>query len=105
LAVSGYIWVKEGAVVLGLQKPMAKAKALAATIYWAHGEEFFITSGIEGNHSDGSLHPFGYAIDFKPPKTNKDKIHKELIKAFSGEPYDIVLHGKPIHYHLEFDPK
>jgi len=64
-----------------------------------------ITSGLDGVHGKGSLHPKGKALDFRTndwPQGKAEWITAEIIKAL-GKQYDVVYEGD--HLHVEFDPK
>lgn len=66
------------------------------------GEEAVITSACEGNHSPGSLHYSGDAIDFRKAKKAFSEIVASLKKSL-GSNYDVVSEGD--HLHVEWDPK
>ena len=96
--------LKEGASLVGLQIEMRQVLIRGDAIYHKHGEELWITSGTEGEHSPASLHPFGYALDLR---TRFFGI--EQTKAVAGElrealpnAYDVVLH-EGSHIHVEYD--
>ena len=109
MAIKGYIWIKQGAVVDNLKKPITRAIQISSNIYFSNGYSLFITSGEEGNHSAGSLHYVNLAFDSYPAKIIRpnpreieyfnNKIGREL-----GKDYDLVDH-KGSHIHIEFDPK
>ncbi len=67
------------------------------------GKESYITHTDDGIHSPASLHPYGYAIDYRikhipkeKPKMIVENIKKELPKGF-----DVILHKT--HIHIEWD--
>lgn len=94
---------KEGVVLAGLQLPMRIVLCEAAMIWRQHGQELVITSALDGVHSPGSLHPFGYAVDlrtryFKPSEAIA--IGEELYRALP-EGYDVIPYKT--HIHVEYD--
>lgn len=93
--------LKEGVVLAGLQIEMRPVMQQAALI-WGHQGKYNlrITSGTEGSHSVGSLHPYGLALDIELPPQPGLAI-SELKKAL-GCGYDVILEGD--HVHVEYDP-
>jgi len=89
---------KEG-VVGDLQIVVVKCKGRIARLYQSEGLDLMITSKRDGNHSLGSLHPDGWAFDFR-------QLGVELseIKEAAGKGFDVVRsnHGA---VHVEYDPK
>lgn len=64
-----------------------------------------LTSARDGQHSYGSLHYAGQALDFDEPSWNGDEMRAaaEIIESrLSGE-YDVVSEGS--HIHIEWQPK
>lgn len=74
--------------------------------------ECFVTSITNGNHSRGSLHYIGHAVDFdivpEPSKEIINQIEYDL-KHYLTVEYDVVpeYHGDGSfsHFHVEFQPK
>ena len=95
------IWKKID-VAGDLQPVMAKARGKVADVFERHGEDLFITAQRDGIHSNGSLHPEGLAMDFRPPMTNHNTMYREIVHAV-GPAFDLVTEGN--HWHLEYDPK
>lgn len=91
------IWYKQGAVG-DLSVPMRKALGRIAKMAQANGEDVFVTSIRDSNHSLGSLHYDGNAVDIRP--LNKTPISDIRIKL--GIDFDIV--DEHNHWHIEFDP-
>ena len=73
-------------------------------VYKDIGAPCILTSGMDGTHSEGSLHYRGLAWDFRiwNVKDVPDLV-KRLKKALDPMYYDVVLEGD--HIHLEYDPK
>ena len=57
--------IKEGVVLAGLQLPMRRASIEADKIWRNLGQELVVTAGLDGAHSAGSLHYYGYALDLR----------------------------------------
>jgi len=91
--------LKEGVILAGLQPEMRSVKKHAGLIWKKHGQECVITSGLDREHSDGSLHPFGLALDFRTNYFGKDQVEvvaQELREAL-GQGYQIVVEATHIH--------
>ena len=88
----------------GLQLPMRKVLIEADRVWAAHGQELVITSGLDGCHSPGSLHPMGYAVDLRlryfTSRTKQTEVCNELRLALSTD-YQVIQHRT--HAHVEFD--
>lgn len=71
-----------------------------------------ITSGVEGQHSEKSLHYVGYAFDFVliGIKGGTDilveyrRIADALAKALELD-FDVVMETAKLHLHVEYQPK
>lgn len=93
----GQVWLKQG-VVGELSREMRRAVGVLSKLYANEGLDLFITSVQEGNHSAGSLHYDGRAIDFR-----KASITLQQVKTAVGPGYDCV--DEADHFHVEWDPK
>ncbi len=75
--------------------------------YWLAGDPTVrLTSGIEGEHGEKSLHYSMRAFDFDPvqPRHPTDvQGTYTKIKAELGPHYDVLMEGN--HLHVEHDPK
>ncbi len=94
---------KQGVVLAGLQFPMRIVLIKAASIWEQNGQELVITSTLDGVHSPGSLHPYGYAVDLRTRYFERlvaIQVEFELQNALSVE-YDVILHKT--HIHVEYD--
>jgi hypothetical protein len=77
------------------------------------GHESLLTSGMDGDHSDLSLHYQGLGWDLRTRHSNSQtgKFHsKRVLNAVAkqlrlllGADYDVVVEAT--HIHIEFDPK
>jgi hypothetical protein len=77
-----------------MRKGLGKVASLAAS----KGEDVFVTSIRDSNHSLGSLHYDGNAVDIRPLHT----VTIDDIKVELGIDFDVV--DETNHWHLEFDP-
>jgi hypothetical protein len=98
------IKIKEGATIAGLDLRMRPAMIAAAKVYNRYGFALTITCGLDGEHSAGSMHYYGLAIDLRTrffvgiiePKVVADKIQEIL-----GSSFDVILHST--HIHIEYN--
>jgi hypothetical protein len=97
--------IKEGVKLQGLRLVMRPVLIAAEEAWQANGQELVVTSTTEGTHSAGSLHPYGYAVDFRTRYfSNAEKrnvvqlLHDKLVKY--GGMYRIITHNT--HIHVEF---
>jgi hypothetical protein len=56
--------IKDG-VIMSSQRVMRKVLIKADELWREYDEELVVTSGIDGTHSAGSYHYYGYAYDFR----------------------------------------
>jgi hypothetical protein len=94
--------IKPG-VVLPDKLEMRQVLINAEQIWKAQGVELWVTSGMEGEHSAGSLHPYGYALDLRSSYFSEEtakEVAKEL-KDSLCKGYDVV--AEKTHIHAEFD--
>lgn len=101
--------VKPGAVVPSTPE-MDYAKRIVATVWGNHDRTATITSGIDGEHREDSLHYSGLALDFrtKDLPANLKLIMVSEVSDMLGSQYDVMLEyvGSPNeHLHIEFDPE
>lgn len=97
--------IKAGVRVLGMRPEMLLAVIAAESIWQKRGVEAVITSCIDGDHSKGSRHYAGCALDFRTsnlPAGSWQEVRDELAGAMEGD-FDVVLEKD--HIHVEFDPK
>lgn len=96
--------IKEGASLQGLDIRMRLALIEADRIWKNSGEELVITAGLDGEHSAGSLHYYGFAIDCRTRYFSDEEVNavaRLLHIALDQEGYDIVVHKT--HIHIEYD--
>jgi len=103
---------KDGVSPDGVQIPAIRIIVAAAGVYATFGlTHVTVTSITDGNHSDGSLHYKGLAVDLRTrhdkggaqwPDHVKECIASRL-RLKLGDDYDVVVEGT--HIHAEYDPK
>lgn len=94
---------KEDVTLAGLDIRMRPALIAADKIWKAYGQELVITAGLEGEHSAGSLHYYGLAIDLRNKyftETEKRAVLSELATAL-GSSFQVIEHST--HIHVEYD--
>lgn len=93
--------IKSGVILNGLQTPMRKVLINAEAIWKELGQELVITSGLEGTHSAGSLHYYGYAVDLRTRYFDLDQIDQAANALITklGYGYTVVVHETHMHIH------
>ena len=94
----------------GIQPEMVLAMTMVHEWCRVREWDMWVFSIMEGKHSAGSLHYVGYAFDFWPDQAERDAFSfgKETviqIKTLLGQDFDVVFEVKPLHIHVEFQPK
>ena len=98
--------IKEGVSLQGLKLVMRPVLQIAERIWRNNGQELVVTSGTDSTHSAGSLHYYGYALDFRTryfdPVGEVHKVFKELSDDLRkvNKDYCVVIH--PTHIHVEY---
>ena len=95
--------VKDGVQLRDLQLEI-RIVLKAAEIIWAqHGQELVVTSTADGVHSAGSLHPYGYAVDFRIDYFGA--VVQDLVahKLRAALPAGYQVYREATHIHIEFD--
>ncbi len=99
--------IKPGVELPDLTDPnIARIVEVVVAVYARHGLEAVMTSGLDGEHSAGSLHYRGQAIDWR--RWGADAIGvmpaiADAVRQELGPRYDVVL--EQTHLHTEFDPR
>jgi len=98
------ICIKDGVDFSLLQPKLVTAIVTAARYFDQLDAACVITSGRDGKHMNGSLHPTGYAADLRTRNMStaqqerlRDDLQDEL-----GQDYDRVIESD--HLHIEYDP-
>jgi len=97
--------IKDGVSMVGIQKAMRPVLINADAIWRTHGHELVITAVCGGEHSAGSLHYYGEAVDLRTRYFGKDQTRAvaAVLRDAIGSDYDVVVHKS--HIHVEYDPK
>jgi hypothetical protein len=89
----------------GIQPQIVAAFPIIESVFLSFGKESILTSGTEGQHMAGSLHPKGLAADWRihhVPQAMHAQLIEKLQKAL-GKEFQVILELD--HAHVEFDPK
>ena len=99
--------IKTGVNVRGIQPEILLARIVAGEIFARYGADAIITSGLEGKHKKTSKHYKGQAIDLRVRHIDRRlwPVVTEALKKALGPQYDVILEGRKLHIHIEFDPK
>lgn len=103
--------IKDGAKIEGLDIRMRPVLVAADNVWRRNGQELVVTSGLDGEHSAGSFHYYGRAVDFRVRyfdlatrqavvRQLKDAI-QERVHPYERKRYQVVL--KSDHMHVEYD--
>ena len=99
--------LKEGVILAGLDIRMRPALIVAEEVYKKYDRAgAFITAGLDGTHSAGSLHYYGLAIDLRILH-EIDFSDEELplvvtdLRRSLGLAFQVKLHST--HIHIEYD--
>ena len=83
----------------GLQLPMREVLKQANWLWKKHGQELVVTSALDGEHSAGSLHYYGYAVDFRT-RYFSDLKSQEIVQELQrilGDDYTVIFEVNHIH--------
>jgi len=97
--------LKEGVNLDGLHYRMIDALPVLSAIFYAHGQDLWITSANDSH--DGGLHPLGRGLDLRTRFWDNETAWKVLgaVRQALGRGYDCILEENPPHIHIEWDPK
>lgn len=95
--------IKEGVIMTGLQIQMRAVLKHANIIWKGKGHELVITSALDGTHSAGSYHYFGYALDLRNRYFNtiQKKEVVRMLKDALGPDYTVI--GEHTHVHVQYN--
>lgn len=98
--------IKPGASLQGLNIIMRPVLVHADRIWKKYGQELVVTCGTDGEHSAGSLHYYGFALDLRTNYFTQDEkaiVESELANALAqyGNRFQVIPH--PTHIHVEHD--
>ena len=90
--------IKEGVIIQGLSIRMRPVLIAASKIWEELGEELVITCALDGDHSPGSLHYYGLAVDLRTRYFSEYEAQKAFTRLTEELPdYVIVLEESHIH--------
>ncbi len=96
----------DGVSLVGLRPEMLFGHSIVIEVFRDLGHEtLHITSIRDGQHSKGSRHYIGLAIDYDViglDKSDFESIAEEIRARLTTE-FDVIVHTG--HIHVEFDPK
>ena len=99
--------IKSGVILAGLHLKMRPALLNADRIWWEHGQELVVTSGLEGEHSAGSWHYYGLAVDFRTRYFEDDvkqQVFEALVKSLlDDDNFTVVFKASPPHIHVQYE--
>ncbi len=111
------IYYKDGVRIRGTCPEVLEAQHVVEQVFAEHGFDLIITSGLEGSHSNTSLHYVGHARDYKSKhisSVEKKLLIRDEVKARLAPlgDFDFLLEdlgddgpeGNE-HFHLEYQPK
>lgn len=91
-------------------RELRRAFPIVEEVWHSFGQvDVWVTCGPEGEHSPGSCHGCGDAVDLRSrffSDEQKERIASEVRAKLATEyprQFDFVLEGD--HFHLEYDPK
>lgn len=93
--------------LIGIRPEMSAAFPIIESVFVGMGSEAILTSGTEGEHKAGSLHPGGLATDWRSRHIREDLKQVVLVRLQKAlqKQFQVLLEKNPEHFHIEFDPK
>lgn len=93
--------IKQGASIQGIHPCMRKALIECDRVMRKYGVPFVITSGLDGTHSAGSLHYYGFAIDVRTRELGiyLNRAYNDIKNSLPE--FDVVLESNHIHIENE----
>jgi len=97
------IKLKEGVIMAGLKLPMQKVLIEANYLWTVMGKDLVIASALDGEHSAGSYHYYGYALDFRTTHLTQDQALQlvKQLKEVLPSAYTVIWHKT--HIHVQFN--
>lgn len=98
--------LKEGVQLAGLDIRMRPVLVVADRIWKEHyrPEGVTITSGLDGCHSPGSLHYYGFALDLRTRYFDSEElesVYNSLRRDLDFRKFDVIRCAT--HIHVEYD--
>lgn len=90
----------------GIQPVMQEVLVTADRLYRKQGVHATITSALDGTHSAGSAHYYGYAVDFRIWSLGKGykakaKVLADKLQTVLGHRFYVLLEKDHIHVNLK----
>ena len=91
--------IKEGVIMQGLQLEMREVLKCADQVWKSLKQELVVTSALDGTHSAGSYHYFGYALDFRTNyfTPNEKKQAARDLRLMLSAKYFVLEESNHIH--------
>ena len=93
--------IKKGVRVGGLQPEMILAIMIVEPISVSFGQDFCITSALDGKHSKTSRHPLGFAVDVRSRDMTDDARAGLAMQEALGDEYFVLVERN--HIHIQFN--
>lgn len=98
--------IKQGVIMAGLHPIYRFVLPVLEQVYKNYNADLVITSGLDGKHSAGSKHYYGYAIDIRIKNIQVDKWEEitKQIRETLGCCFKVILESSVAgaeHIHLE----
>jgi len=103
----GRLKIKKGVSIVGLQLEMRSVLIAAGGIWKGYGFDLVVTSGLDGEHSVGSYHYYGLAVDLRTRyfrslrdvRDAGDQLQKKLFVMEPTRDYVVVVEKDHMHVH------
>ena len=101
------IIIKPGASLSGLKIQMRPVLMCADDVWAEYGRPLVVTSGTDGAHSPGSMHYYGYALDFRTRYFSGPKEVSQIVRKLRDKlatvscGYTVLAHSTHIHVHFK----
>jgi len=99
--IAGRFYVKEGVSMEGMRSEYFEAIPAICRCFGLHGSPAVLTSGLDGEHMEKSLHYDGLAGDWRIWHVTKERREElaALLRFMLGPSWDVVL--EETHIHIE----
>ena len=94
--------IKAGVIIQGLDLAMRPVLVEASRIWREYKQELVVTAALDGEHSAGSLHYYGLALDLRSRDfvEFEDESVAQDLRVALGPDFDVIVHKS--HIHVEF---
>ena len=95
--------LKEGVSLVGINPALVIGAIVVADAYAELGTDCVITSALDGQHSETSLHYVGNALDFRTRDLSPEQQQQltATLKERLGADFDVVLESDHCHVELQ----